>query len=1197
MKALVSRLARVTLAVMAGAVIHGFGYSSAALAEAPWWQIGSETVPTDLSPGGEGQVIVVLTNLGDAPVEGGSSRVSFTDMLPSALTATSITGQVPRSHTPVECAVATLSCEFSGVMYPYEPMTVAIRVKVASGATGTLADQATVEGGGAAKTARKLAIPIDSKAAGFGVAAFEMALFNEDGTAASTAGSHPFQLTTTLAFNQTAKREPVGLAKDLSFKLPPGLVGNPNAVAQCTMVDFFTLVKEANLCPASSVVGVTYVTAYEPKVNLLAVSAPVFNLVPAPGEPARLGFEVGGKIPVVIDTAVRSGGDYGVTATVRDVTETGGILRSVLTLWGVPGDPRHNSARGWECVEGGFYQSEIGRTCPATSEEPEVPFLTSPTSCAVDPQGEPVRFSMEADSWATPGSFLGAEYAWMDGNERALGFEGCAELSLRPTLNVASEEHAASTPTGLAAVVTVSQEGLLEADGRAQPHVRDTTVTLPEGVQLSPSAANGLKGCSEEEMDGPVTQQEHEALKQERAVQVAQIASGGGSDPLVFPDAPAECPSASKVGIVHVKTPLLSHELTGAVYLAAPAPNGEAGRNPFDSLIALYLVAEDKESGVLVKLAGMGEVNERTGQVSTTFANTPQVPFEELRLELFGGPRAALATPARCGYYGTAADFRPWSGGATVERTAPSEEFAVLSGPGRSACPTGALPFGPGFVTRNTSTQAGGFTGFDMELSRPDGDQALDAVSMHLPEGVAALLSSVELCGDAQAAANACPTSSLIGEATAVAGLGPEPYVQRGGKVYITGPYGGAPFGLDIVTPARAGPFDLGYVTVRSKLYIDPSNASVTIVSDPLPTELRGIPLQLKRVIVEVNKAGFEFNPTDCAAPMSIDGTVEGSEGARVGVTSAYPVTDCASLPFTPQLTASAAGHGSKAEGTTFAVTVRSGGVNPGGVAQAGMARVQLQLPKQLSSRLSTLQKACTDTAFNSNPASCDEGSVIGYAAIHTPVLKNPLTGPAYLVSHGGAAFPDVEFVLQGEGIKLVLDGQTDIKEGVTYSKFESTPDAPFTVFETVLPAGPHGVLTPNVAESKHFSLCGETLVMPTTMIAQNGARIEQDTKVTVTGCSEVKSAKARKLSPRQQLRRALASCHRKYRHAKSRRHLCERRAQAHYTRLALAVCRRQGRHAKSKRQACERAARRRLAARSARHAGKGVSAAGASGS
>ena len=444
-------------------------------------------------------------------------------------------------------------------------------------------------------------------------------------------------------------------------------------------------------------------------------------------------------------------------------------------------------------------------------------------------------------------------------------------------------------------------------------------------------------------------------------------------------------------------------------------------------------------------------------------------------------------------------------------------EFNVVSGAGGGGCPGGVLGFSPGFDAQSTNPAAGAFTNFELELSRADGDQALRGVSMHLPPGNAAMLSSVALCGEQQAASDECPAESLVGEASAVAGLGPEPYVEGGGKVFITGPYGGAPFGLEIVTPAVAGPFDLGTVTVRSKLFIDRGNASVTIVSDPLPTQLRGIPLQLKRVLVNVNRPGFEFNPTSCAS-MAINATISGSEGATAGVSSPFAVSGCSGLPFAPKLTASAGGRASKADGTSFAVKVTSGGVGAKGVAQANIAKVFLTLPKALSSRLTTLQKACVAGVFEANPAGCGPESVIGTATIHTPVLKNPLSGPAYLVSHGGAAFPDVEFLLQGEGITLLLDGKTNIKAGVTYSRFESAPDAPFTTFETVLPAGPHSVLTANVAEKEAFSLCKATLVMPTEITAQDGATIKQNTPIALSGCggegSKPKSSPAHRSSP-----------------------------------------------------------------------------------
>jgi len=1119
MRTLGPRLWCLSLAVLVSAFMLAFVAAAPALAEAPWWHVGSETVPTNLSPGGEGQLLVVLSNLGDVPIEGAKSEVVFTDKLPSGLSAMAITGEI-KNHTQVECTLATLTCTFKGVLNPYEQTTVTIKVKVQepSGTVTSLSDQASIEGGGAAKISRTLTVPVSGEPAGYGLASYEISPFNEDGTPATQAGSHPFQLTTTLVLNQTAGRQPVALPKDLSFHLPPGLVGDPNAVAQCTMANFFALADEANLCPPSSVVGVTSVVAFEPHVQLISVTVPVFDLVPAQGEPARFGFEVAGKIPVVIDTSVRSGHDYGVNATVKDATETGGILRSQLTLWGVPGDPRHNSSRGWECVAGEMFANRVKKTCPPTSQEPAEPFLTLPTSCAANPQTEPVRFPMETDSWAEPGSFLGAEYEWMNEEGRLLGFEGCAELPFSPAIDVTPEEQSASTPTGLSVDVKVPQQSTLEAGGRAEADVRDTTVTLPQGVELSPSAANGLEGCSESQIG-------FTGLNQ--ATQTEE-----------FNTVKPACPDGSKVGTVHIKTPLLSHELEGAVYLATPAPNGaaEPGRNPFNSLVALYLVAEDPVSGVLVKLAGEGQLDEGTLRISTTFRNAPQVPFEELKLKLFGGPRASVTTPPLCGSYPTDALFTPWSGTGQLSAPSTGEEFQITSGVGGSGCPAG-MPFAPSFVAGSGDRQAGAFTSFTLELSRPDGDQALSSLSMHLPAGIAAMLSSVKLCTEAQANADACPTSSEVGQATAIAGLGSEPYVQEGGRVYITGPYGGAPFGLEIVTPAKAGPFDLGYVTVRSKLYIDPNNASVTIVSDPLPTQIRGIPLQLKRVLVSVDRPDFEFNPTNCS-PMKIGGTISGAEGAKAAVSAPFQVGGCQSLPFKPELSASTQGQASKANGASFDVTVRSGGLG-----QANIAKVLLQLPKALPARLTTLQKACTEGVFAANPASCPEGSVIGTATIHTPVLSSPLTGPAYLVSHGGAAFPDVEFVLQGEGITLVLDGKTQIKDQITYSKFESAPDAPFTVFETVLPAGPHSALTTNLPEKAKFDLCGTSLTMPTEIVAQNGALINQTTKIAIQGCQGVQGVKKTKLTRAQLLGRALAACRRTYKHSHAKRASCERQA------------------------------------------------------
>ena len=1128
-KASLALLPRLALATLSSATMLMFVTAAPANAEAPWWQAGVEAVPTYLPPGGEGEIVVGVSNLGDATINGAKTPVSVTDKLPAGLKATALIGQALKEGgrgaevtCPTGVPTPPLTCTLvNGTVYPYERLKITIKVKVEDppGTVTSLPNEVTVEGGVAPRVSSTQQLTVSGEPTPFGVQSYELTPSNEDGTPATQAGTQPFQLTTTLVTNQTFQpggRQPVALPKDLRFNLPPGLVGNPNAAAQCSEADFAAVVEEANLCPPSSVVGVAAVVAFEPASHVITKTVPVFNLVPAQGEPARFGLEVIGKIPVVIDTSVRSGRDYGVVASVRDATQVAGLLSSQVTLWGVPGDPRHNQSRGWECVAGGAFEKQIKKPCPVLSAESEQPFLTLPTACASNPQAEPVVSSTEADSWAQPGRFLGSEYEWLSGSGQPLGFQGCDQLPFTPEIDVTPEQHSASTPTGLSVVVKVSQQTTLEAGKLAEADVRDTTVTLPQGVELSPSAANGLEACSE--------------------AQIGFVGFNAKTETNEFtPEQPA-CPNASKVGTVSIKTPLLSHELEGAVYLATPAPNREAGKNPFGSLVALYIVAEDPVSGVLVKLAGEGHVDEGTLRVSTTFRNAPQVPFEELELVLFGGARASVTTPPSCGGYATEALFTPWSGTGPVGVLSPSEDFQITSGVGGSACPA-SIPFSPGFVAGSTNGQAGAFTSFRLELSRPDGDQALSAVSMHLPAGIAALLSSVKLCDEAQANADACPAESQVGDATAIAGLGSDPYVEPGGKVYITGPYAGAPFGLEIVSPAVAGPFNLGTVTVRSKLFVNPNDASITIISNPLPTQLRGIPLQLKRVLVSVDRPDFEFNPTNCS-PLKIEGTITGDQGASVGVSSPFQVADCASLPFEPSLSASTQGQASKADGASFDVTVRSGGLG-----QANIAKVLLQLPKALPARLTTLQKACTEGVFAANPASCPEGSVIGTATIHTPVLSSPLTGPAYLVSHGGAAFPDVEFVLQGEGITLVLDGKTQIKDQITYSKFESAPDAPFTVFETVLPAGPHSALTTNLPEKAKFDLCGTSLTMPTEIVAQNGALINQTTKIAIQGCQGVQGVKKTKLTRAQLLGRALAACRRTYKHSHAKRASCERQA------------------------------------------------------
>ncbi len=371
-------------------------------------------------------------------------------------------------------------------------------------------------------------------------------------------------------------------------------------------------------------------------------------------------------------------------------------------------------------------------------------------------------------------------------------------------------------------------------------------------------------------------------------------------------------------------------------------------------------------------------------------------------------------------------------------------------------------------------------------------------MQVHTPVGLLGMLSKVPLCEEPQASQGTCSEASQLGTTSVEAGSGPQPLGVRG-RVYLTGPDAGAPFGLSIVVPAIAGPFNFGNVVVRSRIDVDPSTSALTVTSDPLPQFRDGVPLRIQTLNVTVDKPGFMFNPTSCTAKQ-ITATLEAEQGATVNVSTPFAVEGCKNLPFKPSFKVSTSAVTSKALGAGLDVKVTS---SPG---QANIARVAVSLPKQLPARLTTLQHACPAAVFASNPATCDPASLVGVVKARTPVLPVTLKGPAYLVSHGGAAFPDLVVVLQGEGVRIDLVGNTNISKGITSSTFASVPDAPIETFELQLPRGKHSALTSNVK-----SLCGQKLVMPTTFTAQSARQLKQSTKITVTGCPRAKPKKKAK--------------------------------------------------------------------------------------
>ncbi|HTR73209.1 MAG TPA: hypothetical protein VMG80_06385, partial [Solirubrobacteraceae bacterium] len=736
---------------------------------------------------------------------------------------------------------------------------------------------------------------------------------------------------------------------------------------------------------------------------------------------------------------------------------------------------------------------------------------------------QPLTTSVQVQAWQ-PGAVM--QPAVEPPSSQSL--EGCNRLPFEPSMLVKPDRSTASTPTGLKVEMALPQATTLAANGLAEADLKETTVTLPEGMQANPGAAGGLATCSAAGRNGtPGLEAAGFDGFEQGLGEAAQLENDH------FTSGPVTCPDASKVGEVAIDSPLLENELKGFVYI------GEQDTDPFTSPLVMYVVAEDPVSGVRVKLAGEIQIGP-SGRLISVFKNTPPLPFETLELHLFDGPRATLATQAYCKSYETNASFTPWSGGQAAQR---SSSFTPESGPNGGLCQTqGPLPFGPALQAGSTDSRAGGFTSFEVTVERPDGDQALAGVTVKLPPGLAALIAKVTPCQEPPTGQEwACGAESLIGKASTGSGLGPDP-VTLNGDVYLTSGYDGAPYGLLVSTRAHAGPFELGVVNVRSRIEVNRETAAVTVTTDPgprgevLPTILKGVPVQLKQLYVTIDRPEFMFDPTNCNL-MSVTGRLTGDEGAIAEPSSPFGVVNCSALPFEPKLTASVVGHGSKSGGTTFSVTVQSQGLG-----QANIRKVDLTIPKLLSSRLTTLQKACPEAVFNSDPAGCGEGSVIGQGTVSTPVFKEPLAGRAYLVSHGGAAFPDIEFVLKGDGIEILLDGKTQIKNGITYSRFEALPDAPFTRFESVFPAGPHSVLTPNVPESQHFSLCKQTLSIPTEITGQDGAFSSKTTNVAILGCG----AKAA-LTRAQLLTKAMKACKAKYRHSKHKRVACERQARKRY--------------------------------------------------
>ena len=959
---------------------------------------------------------------------------------------------------------------------------------------------------------------------GFGPSSFSFAVTGQDGLPDTQAGGHPYELTARIALNSELRIGPDGTfentsvqdVRDLVIDLPPGLLVSVPASTQCMFAQLSSHIgRGVGGCPSETIVGHIHT---EPKGGE-SLDGPIYNMVPEGGFPAELAYvDVTGGTHALYASIVPSAAGYVLRVSAPELPQVA-LTALAVTLFGDPASKDAGQACGT-----GSEPKEV--SCREGLENSQVPLLTDPSDCS----GQPLSMVVHMDSWQDPGGYnadgmpdLG-DPAWVSASAQSPPVTGCNLLRFTPELGVRPTTNMADSPSGLELELRSPPSGAVEAN--ATPALRTAVVTLPEGMTVDPSAGDGLQVCNES--------------------QIGWVGPGGGGSIQFFTAAPPECPEGSKVGSLELTTPLFAGTLTGVVYLA---PQDE---NPFGSVLAVYAVVDDPLTGVVLKIAGELRADPRTGRLTVVLAENPQLPFSDLKLHFFGGPRALLATPDNCGTYTTSSVLEPWSAlesDPTHPDATPFDSFAIDSG-----CVSGLHP---SFTGGSLNLQAGAYTPFVASFSRQDSDQELAGWSVSLPPGLLAGVGGVPLCGEARANAGTCPEASRVATVLAGAGPGPNPLFVAG-KAYLTGPYNGGPYGLSLVVPVIAGPFNFGTVVVRASLRLDPHTAQVTVVSDPFPSildvtgangQISGIPIRLRRVDVSFDRPGFIFNPTNCAK-LSLNGSIASAGGASAAVSSPFQVTDCKGLKFKPKFEVSTSGKTSRSMGASLRVKLSYPSAPFGRSEigqQANLASVKVDLPKQLVSRLATLGGACLASVFDQNPAACPATSRVGTASVTTPVLRvatsrqgrQPpgrdanLSGPAYFVSHGGKKFPELIVVLQGDGVTVDLRGETFIdKAGITSSTFRTIPDVPVETFELNLPEGSGSALAANgklcqtgrtvtVSKRVRVRVHGHVrtvtrrvkkkvggLVMPTALTAQNGAVIHQNTPISVTGCPPARAKK-----------------------------------------------------------------------------------------
>ena len=906
----------------------------------------------------------------------------------------------------------------------------------------------------AGKLGFTFAAPASSGA--FGLTEIEVRSLDAEGHTQVEAGSHPdtfetsFQTETEEVPPGSGKLFPLGEPKDLRISFPPGFLGNPSATPRCTAAEFQA--GDESQCPNASAVGVARIE-YGDGIEIESTESPVYNLYPTPGYPAKFGFIIQKIAPVTIDAAINPNPPYNVIAEVTNASQAAFLIASEVTIWGDPGSPAYDTERG-SCLKG-------GGNCPVSIDP--IPFLTLPTDCS-----EPLTFGLEADPWEGSEPFKGqASIEDESLPAGALSPTECESLEFGPQFSAEPTSSQGGSASGLDANVDVTDAGLVSFGGRASSTIKKTVVTLPEGMTLNPSQANGLGACSEAEL----------------ARESADSQPGDG------------CPLNSKVGSVEAETPLLENTvLHGSLYVATPH------ENPYGSLIALYMVIRDKELGVSVKLPAKVEADPTTGQLTTTLGEgaypIPQVPVSHFRFHFREGPQSPLVTPEQCGSYEIKASFTPWSDPTSTFEE--SSSFDVTSGPTGGPCTTDPDPFGPGFEAGSTDNHAGRYSPVFMRLTRSDTEQELTRLSATFPPGLVGKIAGLGRCGEeAIAAAKArtgaqelaspsCPASSQFGRTLAGAGVG-EVLTYVPGSLYLAGPYNGAPLSIVAITPAVAGPFDLGTVVVRLALDLNPITAQVEVngaASDPFPRILQGIPLRLRDLRVYVDRPNFTINPTSCVEESfsallfgaALD-PFSGADDASVQLSDRFQAADCASLSYKPKIALRLNGGTKRTKHPALQVRITP---RPG---DANLGRAVLSLPKTEFIDNAHISNPCTRPQFAANQ--CPPGSILGTARATSPLLDEPLEGLLYFRSNGGERLlPDVVVSLHGL-FDVVAVGEVRSKKGRITTTFNNLPDAATSKIVISLYGGKKGLLVNNT------NLCAKPRRADSKLVGQNGRRLE----------------------------------------------------------------------------------------------------------